>query len=105
MKQAIRNPIVRRMYEEPFKLYMMDEFMPISASTSGAPNTRSTTTAPSRRWEPHFMRQMGTLMVNHGIERQGHQCEDCHTPDGGLLDFEALGYPAERVHDLENLRN
>lgn len=27
MKVAIQNPIVRRMYELPFKVYMMDEFM------------------------------------------------------------------------------
>ena len=27
MQTAVANPIVKRMYEAPFKVYMMDEFM------------------------------------------------------------------------------
>jgi hypothetical protein len=48
------------------------------------------------------MRQMGTLMVNHGIQRKGHDCKVCHQPDG-LLDYAALGYPPERVAELSSL--
>ncbi len=45
------------------------------------------------------MRQMGTLMLNHGIQSQGREC---HTQNG-ILDFELLAYPAERGRGLENL--
>jgi hypothetical protein len=55
-----------------------------------------------RNLEPHWMRQMGTLMVNHGIQRQGHDCTACRSPDG-ILDFDALGYPAERVAELQSM--
>jgi hypothetical protein len=48
------------------------------------------------------MRQMGTLMVNHGIQRDGHTCKDCHSPDG-ILDYAALGYPPERVEALSSM--
>ena len=30
------------------------------------------------------------------------QCVECHASNG-IMDFEALGYSAQRVHDLENL--
>jgi hypothetical protein len=103
VKVAIQDEIVKRMYQEPFKLYMMDEFMayfgveggwkteyPIAADGS-MPNV-----------EANWMRQMGTLMVNHGIQRQGHTCKDCHSPDG-ILDYAALGYPPERVEELSSM--
>jgi hypothetical protein len=103
MKVAVQDEIVQRMYQEPFKLYMMDEFMayfgveggwqtvfPIEADGS-TPNVK-----------PNWMRQMGTLMVNHGIERQGHTCLDCHSPDG-ILDYAALGYSPERVKELQSM--
>lgn len=103
MKVAIQDPIVRRMYQEPFKLYMMDEFMsyfgveggwktqfPIQPDGS-TPNVQA-----------NWMRQMGTLMVNHGIQRQGHTCKDCHSPDG-IMDYAALGYPPERVEELSSM--
>ncbi len=48
------------------------------------------------------MRQMGTLMINHGVTRKARTCDECHRPNG-LLDFRALGYSEERAHDLENL--
>jgi hypothetical protein len=41
-------------------------------------------------------------MVNHGIQRQGHTCKDCHSPDG-ILDFAALGYPQQRVQELQSM--
>ena len=52
--------------------------------------------------EAHWMRQMGTLMVNHGIEKTGRQCDECHTTNG-IMDFELLGYSPQRVDELENL--
>jgi hypothetical protein len=48
------------------------------------------------------MLQMGTLMVNHGIEKNGRQCEECHRTNG-IMDFELLGYSAKRVEELEHL--
>jgi hypothetical protein len=41
-------------------------------------------------------------MVNHGIERQGHTCKACHSLDG-ILDYAALGYPPERVEELQSM--
>jgi hypothetical protein len=55
-----------------------------------------------RNVEPHWMRQMGSLMVSHGIQRDGHGCRDCHSPDG-ILDYAALGYAPERVEQLQSM--
>ncbi len=102
MKTAIDHPIVRRMYQLPFKAYMMDEFMAYFGVD------RWDTTHPLgpdgevRNVESHWMRQMGSLMINHGIERNGRQCADCHSEDG-ILDFIALGYTEDRAYELENL--
>lgn len=103
MKVAIQDPIVRRMYQEPFKLYMMDEFMSYFGVEGGWKTEfpllpDGTTPNVKANW----MRQMGTLMVNHGIQRQGHTCKDCHSPDG-ILDYAALGYPPERVKELSSM--
>jgi len=103
VKVAIRDPIVERMYQEPFKLYMMDEFMSYFGVEGGWKTEfpiQSDGSTPNV--EAHWMRQMGTLMVNHGIEREGHRCKDCHSPDG-LLDYAALGYPPERVKELQSM--
>ncbi len=103
MQVAIGDPIVRRMYQEPFKLYMMDEFMAYFGVEGGWKTDypiRPDGSMPNV--EAHWMRQMGTLMVNHGIQRQGQTCKDCHRPDG-ILDYAALGYPPERVEELESM--
>ncbi|MDZ7639590.1 MAG: hypothetical protein U5J83_15250 [Bryobacterales bacterium] len=52
--------------------------------------------------EARWMRQMGTLMVNHGIHKGGRSCADCHAP-GGILDWKALGYTESRAAELGNL--
>jgi hypothetical protein len=49
------------------------------------------------------MRQMGTLIINHGVTEKGRECKGCHDAKG-IMDFEALGYPPERVADLTDLR-
>jgi hypothetical protein len=98
--KAVQDPIVLRMYQEPFKLYMMDEFMAyfgVDGWKTIYPLTDDNKLGP--QVEPHWMRQMGTLMVNHGIQREGHDCKTCHQPDG-LLDYEALGYTPERIAEL-----
>ena len=98
--KAVQDPIVLRMYQEPFKLYMMDEFMAyfgVDGWKTIYPLTEDNKLGP--QVEPHWMRQMGTLMVNHGIQRKGHDCKACHEPDG-ILDYAALGYPPERVTEL-----
>lgn len=101
---AIQDPIVKRMYQEPFKRYMMDEFMAYFGVEGGwktlYPLTGDGQLAP--QVEPHWMRQMGTLMVNHGIQREGHGCKDCHQP-GGILDYDALGYSPERAAELSSM--
>jgi len=98
---AIQNPIVQRMYQYPFKQYMMDEFMAYFGV-----DTWNTTfplqNGKLQNVEPHWMRQMGSLMVNHGISREAHECTACHAQNG-IMDFEGLGYQPERVKDLRNL--
>lgn len=99
---AIQNPIVERMYQTPFKYYMMDEFMHYFGVDTW------NTTFPLQNGElqnvyPRWMRQFGTLMVNHGISRQARECTDCHSPNG-IMDFEALGYTPDRIKDLQNLK-
>jgi hypothetical protein len=103
MLKAVEHPIVRRMYQGPFKLYMMDEFMAYFGVEGGwKTDYPIAEDGSARHVEPHWMRQMVTLMVNHGIQRAGHDCGDCHASDG-ILDYAALGYPAERVVELQSL--
>jgi len=102
MEVAVRNPIVKRMYEAPFKYYMMDEFMRYFGV--GAWNTAYPLDAMNRdNIQPRWMRQMGTLMFNHGIQKEGRQCIECHSPNG-IMDFKALGYSPDRAHDLTHLK-
>jgi len=101
VKIAIQNPIVMRMYEIPFKYYMMDEFMRyfgVDEWNAEFPLKNDSLI----NVEPYWMRQMGSLMVNHGIQKEGRKCTECHTPNG-IIDYSALGYPPERVKELENL--
>jgi hypothetical protein len=102
VKVAIQNPIIKRMYETPFKLYMMDEFMSYFGVSGGWKTEYPLVNDKLVNVEPHWMRQMGTLMVNHGIEKTGRQCKECHTTDG-IMDFDLLGYSPERVYALEHL--
>ncbi|MGB5833352.1 MAG: multiheme c-type cytochrome [Thiohalocapsa sp.] len=103
MVKAVEDPIVRRMYQEPFKLYMMDEFMAYFGVEGGWKTEYPIAADGStHNVEPHWMRQMGTLMINHGIQRAGHECKNCHAPDG-FLDYAALGYPRERVAELQSM--
>ena len=77
MEVAVANPIVKRMYEAPFKAYMMDEFMKYFGVDEW--KTAYPLDPENRKnVQPRWMRQMGTLMVNHGIEKDGHKCEACH---------------------------
>lgn len=100
--KAVRDPIVQRMYQEPFKLYMMDEFMSYFGITSGWKTVYPVEDGQLVNVEPHWMRQMGTLMVNHGIQRKGRECRDCHSPNG-IMDFAMLGYAPARVAELQSV--
>ncbi|KAA6186876.1 nitrite reductase [Thiohalocapsa marina] len=100
--EAIEHPIVQRMYQTPFKLYMMDEFMAYFGVEGGWNTRYPLVDGELKNVEPHWMRQMGTLMVNHGIQRQGHGCKACHDP-AGILDFAALGYSPERAAELTDM--
>ena len=99
---AVANPIIERMYQTPFKLYMMDEFMAYFGVEGGWNASYPLVDGKLRNVEPHWMRQMGTLMVSHGIQREGHGCRDCHSADG-ILDYAALGYAPERVEQLQTM--
>lgn len=101
VRKAIQNPIVRRMYEEPFKYYMMDEFM----KYFGVGEWKTEYPLQGDKLVnvyPKWMRQFGTLMVNHGITKDALQCQDCHSKNG-VMDFYALGYRPERAEELMNL--
>lgn len=100
---ALAHPIVQRMYQAPFKYYMMDEFMAYFG-VSGGWNTEFPLQDGrlGEQVQPRWMRQMGTLMVNHGIQRTGRACSECHASDG-ILDFAALGYAPERVRELQEM--
>ena len=98
---AVKNPIIKRMYELPFKEFMMDDYM----HYFGVDEWKTEYPIKNGKLvhvEPHWMRQMGTLMINHGITSKGRTCQECHSPNG-ILDFKALGYSAERIKDLTNL--
>jgi hypothetical protein len=56
------------------------------------------------RIAPRAMRNEGQLMINHAIQRIGRACNECHIPQGGLLDFPALGYTPEEVAALREPR-
>ncbi|HHJ52164.1 MAG TPA: nitrite reductase [Caldithrix abyssi] len=98
---AVKNPIIKRMYETPFKEYMMDEFM-YYFGVDGWNTTYPIQNGKLENVEAHWMRQMGSLMINHGITKDARQCVECHTTNG-IMDFKALGYPPERVKDLTHL--
>ena len=100
--KAIQNPIVKRMYQYPFKEYMMDDFMHYFGVTTWNTKYPLDEKGKLRDIETHWMRQFGTLMVNHGIQREGLSCRDCHSANG-VLDFKKLGYSPERIKDLQNL--
>ena len=102
VRQALRDPIIQRMYQTPFKLYMMDEFMAYFGIVEGWNTEYPLVDGELAHVEPHWMRQMGTLMVNHGIQRQGRDCAECHTPNG-ILDYAQLGYSPERIAELEQM--
>ncbi|MBF0424517.1 MAG: cytochrome b/b6 domain-containing protein [Magnetococcales bacterium] len=102
MTVALKSPIVQRMYQQPFKQYMMDSFMHYFGVDSWSGIYPIDDSGQLRNVESHWMRQMGTLMVNHGIQREGRGCRECHDPNG-IINFKALGYPAERVRDLTHL--
>lgn len=101
MTKAIQHPIVKRMYELPFKEYMMDEFMSYFGVETWS-NEYPLKDGKLRNVEAHWMRQMGTLMFNHGIQREGRKCKECHA-ENGIIDFARLGYPPHRVNDLQHL--
>ena len=100
--RALQDPIVVRMYQTPFKLYMMDEFMAYFGVEGGWNTVYPLQNGGLRNVEAHWMRQMGTLMVNHGIQRAGLTCQDCHSADG-ILDYVALGYTPERAKALQRM--
>ncbi|WP_295388743.1 multiheme c-type cytochrome [uncultured Thiodictyon sp.] len=99
--QAVRDPIVKRMYQRPFKLYMMDDFMSYFGVSGGWKTNYPLVNGKLVNVEPHWMRQMGTLTINHGIQGKGRECRECHALDG-IMDFAGLGYPPERVAELRD---
>ncbi len=100
---ATDNTMMRRMYQLPFKLYMMDEFMYYFGVPGWKTEYPFDRKGNPKNVQPKWMRQMGTLMINHGIEKGGRGCAECHSQNG-ILDYEKLGYSKVRIADLTNLR-
>jgi hypothetical protein len=96
--KAMDDPIIKMMYGSVFKAYMMDAFMNYMGIEKGW-------TIPfSGRIEGKWMRQDATLMLNHSITKDAMKCESCHAAkEKGVMPFEELGYPVNRVKDLRNL--
>jgi hypothetical protein len=105
MEVAMQHPIVKRIYGLPIKLYIMDQFMEYLGVEKWKPihPLSEEYERVGGRIEGHWMRQSGTLMINHGISREGLTCRDCHVPDGGRLDFVALGYDEDKIEELIEL--
>ncbi len=97
MLKAVQHPIIQKMYGWMFKMYMMNQFMEYMKVDGWNTHFSAERTAP--RW----MRQEATLMINHGIVKNGHSCADCHTRQGNLLNFEALGYTKDEAATLGTL--
>ncbi|MBF0125603.1 MAG: nitrite reductase [Magnetococcales bacterium] len=100
--RALQHPIIQRMYQAPFKAYMMDEFMRYFGVEKWTAEYPLDQNGKLKNVEAHWMRQMGSLMINHGIQKEGRACKECHAKKG-ILDFNALGYPPERAEELRKL--
>jgi hypothetical protein len=105
MEVAMQHPIVKRIYGLPIKLFIMDQFMEYFGVEKWKPihPLSEEYKRIGGKIEGHWMRQSGTLMINHGISREGLSCRDCHVPDGGRLDFVALGYDEDKIEELIEL--
>jgi hypothetical protein len=99
MMKAMSDPIIKMMYGPIFEFYMMDDFMYYMGIEKGW------TWPFAGKVEAKWMRQDATLMLNHSITKEALQCESCHAPkEKGVMPFEELGYPPERVRDLRDLK-
>ena len=96
--KATDDPLIKMMYGNMFKYYMMDKFMYFMGIEKGW-------SIPfSGKIEPKWMRQDATLMINHSITKEAMKCDSCHTSkEKGVMAFEELGYPESRIKDLRNL--
>lgn len=97
VEAAVNSPMIRKMYGNLFKLYLMDRFMTYMRVDGWD------TGFDMERIAPLAMRNEGELMVNHAIQAQGRTCSDCHAADG-ILDFDALGYAPERAAALRAVK-
>ncbi len=103
LKKALATPIIKRMYEKPFQIFMMDTFMHYFGVEKWSGIYPLKKDGTLQNVKPRWMRQMGTLMVNHSIQKEGRGCKQCHIKQNGILDFEALGYSPEREQALRVL--
>jgi hypothetical protein len=100
VEAAMKEPIMKMLYGDMFKYYIMDDFMHYMGIKKGW------TIPYTHNIQAKWMRQDATLMIDHYIRKNGAlQCQQCHAPAGkGIMPFEELGYPPERVKDLRNLK-
>jgi hypothetical protein len=101
VRAAMANPDVRRMYEAGFKAGNVKEFFSYFGVDQWS-NEYPLENNQLRNVQANWMRQMGTLMVNHGVHRHGRSCAECHSATG-LMDWKGLGYTDARAAELANL--
>ncbi|GBD91689.1 doubled CXXCH motif [bacterium BMS3Abin04] len=103
VKKAIQNPIIKRMYQLPFKEYMMNDYMHYFGVDSWSDEYPLDEKGNLRKVKPKWMRQYSTFMLNHGIKKEGRTCVDCHSQNG-IMNFEKLGYSKKRAEKLRTLK-
>ncbi|VFM96965.1 MAG: Cytochrome c554 and c-prime [Candidatus Kentron sp. G] len=103
VETALKNPIIKRFFEPIFKAYIADNFMHYFGIEEGWKADYPLDPDYPGKLEPHWMRQMGTIALNHGIDARGWTCSVCHTAENALLDFRALGYTREQARRLQVL--
>ncbi|MBL8879616.1 MAG: hypothetical protein JNG88_10900 [Phycisphaerales bacterium] len=95
--------VVRRLFRGSYGAKLALSF-PGGDPVLGHPNTD----AAVREWLANGASATGEqrekmLRAVHPRRRaQTHQCSDCHVEQGGLIQFEKLGYPRSRVFALHN---
>ena len=94
---TMSNQIMKTMYSPLMKFTLMNRFMAYMKIDGWRINF------DSDRIVAMTMRNEANLMINHGVSRSGPACNECHTAESGILDFNALGYTEEEIERLTTI--
>ncbi|MFO8004610.1 cytochrome c3 family protein [Thioalkalivibrio sp.] len=101
VREEVRRPMIRMMYGNLFKYFLLDRFMSCIKVDHWDPGVYPDV-LELKNVAPRWMPMDAGLEINHAIRRQGLSCRDCHSADG-VLDWKALGYPEDQVETLQSL--